>query len=86
MCLGIPGRIVEVWHEDGAAMAAVDFDGERRRICLAYLPDLGPGDYVIAHLGFAVTRVDEESAHATIALMREYGVLPAELATAEESP
>ncbi|WP_432840249.1 HypC/HybG/HupF family hydrogenase formation chaperone [Dactylosporangium sp. CA-092794] len=77
MCLGVPGRIVEVWQEGGAPMATVDFAGERRRICLAYLPDLGPGDYVIAHMGFALTRVDEQTARSTVELMREYGVLPA---------
>ncbi|WP_432989636.1 HypC/HybG/HupF family hydrogenase formation chaperone [Dactylosporangium sp. CA-233914] len=83
MCLGVPGRIVEVWHEGGAPMADVDFAGERRRICLAYLPDLGPGDYVIAHMGFALTRVDEETASSTLELMREYGVLPTERTTME---
>jgi hydrogenase expression/formation protein HypC len=83
MCLGVPGRIVEVWQEDGAPMAQVDFVGERRRICLAYLPELGPGDYLIAHMGFALTRVDEQAARSTLELMREYGVLPAERSTME---
>ena len=75
MCLGIPGRIIEVWHEDGAPMARADFDGRLRRVCLAYLPDLAVGDYVITHMGYALNRIDEADAAATIAMMREYGVL-----------
>jgi len=75
MCLGIPGRITEVWYSDGAPMAHADFDGRVRRVCLAYLPDLAIGDYVITHMGYALTRIDEADAAATLAMMREYGVL-----------
>ncbi len=81
MCLGIPGRIVEIWDEpNGARMAHVEFptgDGgaETRRLCIAYLPDLQVGDYTIAHAGFALSRIDEASARVTIATMTEYGVL-----------
>ncbi len=76
MCLGIPGRIVEIWDEaSGARMARVDFAGEERRVCLAYLPDLAVGEYTIAHAGFALTRLDEASALATLATMADYGVL-----------
>ena len=89
MCLGIPGRITKVWHEDGAPMAHADFDGRRRRVCLAYLPDLTVGDFVITHMGYALTRIDEADAAATIAMMREYGVLepesPAESADSGDS-
>jgi hydrogenase expression/formation protein HypC len=77
MCLGIPGRITEVWHSEGAPMAHADFDGRVRRVCLAYLPDLTIGDYVITHMGYALTRIDEADAAATLAMMREYGVLDA---------
>jgi hydrogenase expression/formation protein HypC len=75
MCLGIPGRITQVWAEDGAPMAHADFAGQTRRVCLAYLPDLAVGDFVITHMGYALTRLSEEDAAATLALMREYGVL-----------
>jgi hydrogenase expression/formation protein HypC len=76
MCLGIPGRITEVYtSEDGAPMAHADFAGEMRRICLAYLPGLTVGDYVIVHMGYALTRLDEADAAQTLATMREYGVL-----------
>ncbi|MFE7201934.1 HypC/HybG/HupF family hydrogenase formation chaperone [Pseudonocardia alni] len=86
MCLGIPGRIVEIWDEpSGARMAHVEYPVEApvsgapavtelRRLCLAYLPDLQVGDYTIAHAGFALTRIEEESARMTIATMAGYGV------------
>ncbi|GAB5900193.1 HypC/HybG/HupF family hydrogenase formation chaperone [Mycolicibacterium mageritense] len=75
MCLGIPGRITEIWDEDsGARMARVAFPGEEKTACLAYLPDLSIGDYTILHAGFALTRIDEESAQLTLATMTEYGV------------
>lgn len=76
MCLGVPGRIVRIWKRaDGALMAQADFVGVTREVCLAYLPDLVVGDHVIVHMGFALTRVDEDAARATIETMREYGVL-----------
>jgi hydrogenase expression/formation protein HypC len=78
MCLGVPGRITEIWQQDGATYAHADFVGEIRRICLNYLPDLRVGDFTIVHAGFALTRVDEEEAAETVRMMREVGVLPAE--------
>jgi hydrogenase expression/formation protein HypC len=75
MCLGIPGRITEVWREGEAPMAHADFAGAKRRVCLAYLPDLVVGDYVIAHMGYALTKIGEDDALATLGTMREYGVL-----------
>ena len=79
MCLGIPGRIVEVWTADsGAPMAPVEFPEETKSVCLAHLPDLRIGDYTVIHAGSALTRIDHESAMAT---MREYGVLGAGVAT-----
>lgn len=76
MCLGIPGRITEKYtREDGAPMARADFAGEMRDVCLAYLPDLAIGDYVIMHMGFALTKLDEADAEETVQTMKEYGVL-----------
>jgi hydrogenase expression/formation protein HypC len=76
MCLGIPGRVLQIWDEDsGARMATVEFAGEHRKVCLVYLPDLRVGDYTIAHAGFALSRIDEASALVTIATMTEYGVI-----------
>lgn len=79
MCLGIPGRVVEVYEQDGARMGKVDFDGIVKEICLSFVPEAEVGDYTIVHVGFGITKVDEESAHETLALMKEMGVLEAEL-------
>jgi hydrogenase expression/formation protein HypC len=79
MCLGIPGRIVAV-AGDGPAlrMGTVDFDGVRRPVCLAYTSDAGVGDYVIVHVGFAISQVDEAEAAKTLAVLR---AIPDALAT-----
>lgn len=70
MCLGIPGEIVTRQETDGLAMGTVDFGGVRKDVCLAYLPEAEVGDYVIVHVGFAITQVDREEAHQTLALLR----------------
>lgn len=76
MCLGIPGRITEVKDVDGLRMGTVDFGGVWREVCLAYMDDgTGVGDYVIVHVGFAISRVNEEEAHRTYELLREMGEL-----------
>lgn len=82
MCLGIPGKIIEVWEENGTTMAHADFAGEIRKVCLAYLPDLVVGDHILAHAGFALTRLDEKEARATLDLMREYAILDTPTETA----
>ncbi len=75
MCLGIPGRITEIWDEPGGGrFATIAFGDQVKTACLAYLPDLAVGDYTILHAGFALTRIDEESARQTLKTMREYGV------------
>ena len=79
MCLAVPGRIVETRDERGTRMATIDFDGIRKDICLAYLPDIEVGDYAIVHVGFAISKVDEATALETLALFRELGVLDDEL-------
>ena len=62
MCLGIPGRIVETFHEHGILMGKVDFGGVSKRVCLAHVEDAMPGEYVLVHVGFALARVDESEA------------------------
>ena len=79
MCLGIPGKIVEVYEQDGTRMGKVDFDGIVKEICLSFVPEAEVGDYTIVHVGFGITKVDEESAHETLSLMSEMGVLAGEL-------
>lgn len=80
MCLGIPGKIVDIWAESGTRMATVDFGGTTKKVCLAYLPDLAIGEYTIVHAGFALNRLDEESANNTLKMFAELGILDEELA------
>lgn len=79
MCLGIPGRVIEITEVDGIRMGKVDFDGIVKDVCLSYLPDIQIGDYAIVHVGFAITRLDEASAKETLALFQEMGLLEEEL-------
>lgn len=75
MCLGIPGRIVEL-RDGGLLMGLVDFGGVRREVCLAYVAnEVGVGDYVIVHVGFAISKVDESEATRTFAVLREMSQL-----------
>jgi hydrogenase expression/formation protein HypC len=62
MCLGIPGRVVETCREHDVLMGKVDFGGVFKRVCLEYVPEVQPGQYVIVHVGFALQRIDEAEA------------------------
>ncbi|MCL1593276.1 MAG: HypC/HybG/HupF family hydrogenase formation chaperone [Actinomycetia bacterium] len=79
MCLGIPGKVIEITGEDFVRTGKVDFDGIVKEVSLAYVPDVGIGDYVIVHVGFAITQLDEASAHETLALLRQLDVVREEL-------
>ncbi|MER8162040.1 HypC/HybG/HupF family hydrogenase formation chaperone [Streptomyces sp. NPDC094472] len=82
MCLAVPGRVVGVEERDGTPMARVDFGGVVKDVCLAYLPEIEVGDYAIVHVGFAIQRLDEESALATLRLFDEIGALEEEFGDA----
>jgi hydrogenase expression/formation protein HypC len=86
MCLGIPGKVVDVWDESGTRMATVDFGGTTKKVCLAYLPDMAIGEYAIVHAGFAINKLDEESANNTLEMFADLGVLEEELAVLQPSP
>ena len=76
MCLGIPGRIIERRDDQGLAMGVVDFGGVRRSCCLAYVADqVDVGDYVIVHVGFAISKVQEEEARRTYEALRDLSQL-----------
>lgn len=76
MCLGIPGRIVEIRDDAGLAMGMVDFGGVRREVCLAYVADeVEVGDYAVVHVGFAISKVDEAEAKRTFEVLREMSQL-----------
>ncbi|MFB8248946.1 HypC/HybG/HupF family hydrogenase formation chaperone [Streptomyces sp. NPDC001046] len=70
MCLGIPGQVLRVREESGLRMATVDFGGVRREVCLAYTPGAGVGSYVVVHVGFAITEIDEAEARRTLDVLR----------------
>ncbi|HFC12156.1 MAG TPA: HypC/HybG/HupF family hydrogenase formation chaperone [Anaerolineae bacterium] len=84
MCLGIPGKVLDIYEANGARMGNVDFSGIKKEVCLAYLPDIQVGDYTIIHVGFAITKLDETSALETLAMFRDLGLLEEELLADEE--
>ncbi len=62
MCLGIPGKVIELDREYGILMGKVDFGGVVKRVCLEHVPEIGVGDYALVHVGLALTKIDEEEA------------------------
>ena len=78
MCLAIPGQVKEIYGDQGTQMGRVSFGGIVKEVCLAYLPDIQVGDYTIVHVGFAITKVDEESARRSLEAFRELGLLDEE--------
>lgn len=81
MCLGIPGKILEVYTRDGLQMAKMDFGGVYREACLAYVPEARVGDYALVHVGFVLNLIDEEEAKETLALLEEISSLDQEMGT-----
>lgn len=75
MCLAIPGKIVTLQE---AGNAIVDIGGVRKQVNVSLLPDIALGDYVIVHVGYALSRVDEQEAQRTLSLFAELGELAAE--------
>jgi hydrogenase expression/formation protein HypC len=78
MCLAVPGRVDALTQRDGMVMAEVDFGGVRKDVCCEYVPEVGLGDYVIVHVGFAIQLLDERSALATLAEFASTGILEEE--------
>ena len=72
MCLAIPGEVVEILDPENG-LARVEVAGVRRTVNVGLLDDVGPGDWVLIHVGFALSKVDEEEAHATLRLLQEMG-------------
>ena len=76
MCLGVPGQVVAIEPStSGLAMGKVNFAGVIKQVCLAYVPEVQVGDYVVVHVGFAISKVDEEEAAAVFEYLREMGDL-----------
>jgi len=71
MCLGVPGKIVEITDNNGLRMGQVDFGGIIREACLEYLPEANVGDYTVIHVGFAISLLSEEEAKASLQMLQE---------------
>ena len=76
MCLAIPGEVLALEDMEGLPYANVRFAGIERYVCLACTPEARPGDYVLVHAGFAIARIDEAEARATLDCLRELGQVP----------
>jgi hydrogenase expression/formation protein HypC len=79
MCLGIPGKVLEIYHENEMKMGKVDFGGVIKEACLEFLPEIQVGDYTIVHVGFGISQLDEEEAQRTMEMLREMEMLADEL-------
>jgi hydrogenase expression/formation protein HypC len=85
MCLAIPGRVEEINAAGDLRMGRVNFGGVVKSVCLDYVPDVVVGDYTIVHVGFALSKIDEQSALETLELFRQMGALDEELESEEEA-
>jgi hydrogenase expression/formation protein HypC len=85
MCLAIPGRVDEILNEGDLRIGRVNFGGIVKRVCLDYVPDIEVGDYAIVHVGFAISKLDAETAEKTLEVFRQMGMLEEELAGEEEA-
>ena len=86
MCLAVPGQVESIHEEHGTRMGRVNFGGVVKEICLAYLPDIAVGDYTIVHVGFAISKIDEASARATLQTFADLGLLEEGLAELRDEP
>ena len=78
MCLAIPGKVVEIDRTVQPIMGNVSFGGVQKRVCVEWIPELQVGDYVIVHVGFAISKVDEKEALETLQLFKEMDELESE--------
>ena len=84
MCLAIPGKLLEKSEQDGMLCGRVEFGGIVRTACLDLMPEADVGDYLLVHVGFAISRIDEREAKATLAYLEELGELQAEFGAPEK--
>jgi hydrogenase expression/formation protein HypC len=86
MCLAVPGRVQEIYESHGLRTGRMDFGGVVKEVCLAYVPEVEVGDYAIVHVGFAISKIDEDSALETLRLLEETGILKEELGGENMTP
>lgn len=75
MCLGIPGKVTETYREHDLLMGKVNFSGISKRVCLEHVPEVKPGEYVLVHVGFALSRIDEAEAQRVFELLEQLNQL-----------
>lgn len=75
MCLGIPGEVVETYTENDMRMGKIDFGGVLKRVCMEHVSDVQQGDYVIVHVGFALSKIDVEEARQVFAFLERMNEL-----------
>jgi hydrogenase expression/formation protein HypC len=85
MCLAIPGKVEEITTDGLIRVGRVNFGGIVKNVCLDYVPEVEVGDYTIVHVGFALSKIDEETAEQTLKEFRELGMLDEELGTEDEA-
>jgi hydrogenase expression/formation protein HypC len=83
MCLGVPGKIIEMYESGGLWMGKIDFGGVYREACLAYVPEAQVGDYTLVHVGFAISLLGEKEAQETLDLLREIADIDEELGSTD---
>ena len=71
MCLGIPGKVTEIYEVDGILMSQVDFDGVSQEVCLATTPEAQVGNYVLVHAGFALNLLSDTEANETLKILKD---------------
>lgn len=86
MCLGVPGKIIEIYEQNGMTMGKVDFGGVTRETCLDFVPEARIGDYTVIHVGFAISLLSETEAQKTLEMLREIGMMGEELGLYEDEP
>lgn len=91
MCLGIPGKVIKTFQEHDVLMGKVDFGGVFKQVCLEHVPDVEIGQYVLVHVGFALSKIDEEEARRVFTFLDEMKQLdelesPSEVVETEALP
>lgn len=79
MCLGVPGKVIEIYETDGLKMGKIDFGGVVREACLAYVPEIELGEYTVIHVGFAISQLSEAEAQETLKILSELADIEEEI-------
>ncbi len=86
MCLGIPGKVIELYETNGMKMGKVDFGGVVKEACMEYLPEIKLGDYTIIHVGFGISILNESEAAETMEMLKQIDALGEKTPGVSETP